>query len=141
MISFAHKFGLQAEYVTFDTWYSSKALLTLLKKCNYHYVCMLKNNRKVMYKNGISLNVKTISLLFNKRQYRFYPATGFYVRALTVDLSGIGTVRLALVKNGYSATIKNTRFIITDMLDTPAQDIVKKYLCRCPAGFGCAGRP
>ena len=130
MITFAHKFGLQVEYVTFDTWYSSKALLTLLKKCNYHYVCMLKNNRKVTYKNRFNLNVKTVSMLFNKRQYRFYPATGFYIKAIRVDLSGIGNVRLALVKNGYGAAIKNTRFIITDMLDTPAQDIVKKYLCR-----------
>ena len=130
MISFAHELGLQVEYVTFDTWYSSKALLNLLKKCNYHYVCMLKNNRKVIYKNGINLNVKTISLLFNKKQYRYYPATGFYIKAITVNLSGIGTVRLALVKKGYGATIKNTRFIITDMLNTPAQDIVKKYFCR-----------
>ena len=130
MITFAHKFGLQVEYVTFDTWYSSKALLTLLKKCNYHYVCMLKNNRKVTYKNRFNLNVKTVSMLFNKRQYRFYPATGFYIKAIRVDLSGIGNVRLALVKNGYGAAIKNTRFIITDMLDAPAQDIVKKYLCR-----------
>jgi len=62
MINSAYRFGLQAEYVTFDTWYSSKALLNLLKKCNYHYVCMLKNNRKVIFKNLFSLNVKTISM-------------------------------------------------------------------------------
>jgi len=45
-------------------------------------------------------------------------------------LPDIGKVKLAIVKNGYNASIENTRFIITYMLDTPAQTIVKKYLCR-----------
>lgn len=130
MINFAHNFGLAAEYVTFDTWYASKALLALLTKCGYSYVCMLKNNRKVMYNNRHNLNVKTICLLFNKKQFRYYPGTGFYIKAVKVFLPGVGNVKLAIVKNGYNANIQNTRFIITDMLDTPAQDIVKKYLCR-----------
>ena len=43
-------------------------------------------------------------------------------------MPGIDKVKLAIVKNGYSATIQNTRFIITDMLDSPTQDILKKYL-------------
>lgn len=90
---------------------------------------MLKCNRKVIYKNA-ALNVRTLSLLFNKKQYRFYRETGFYIKAITVDISSIGTVKLVLVKNGYSATSENTKFIITDMFDTPVQDIVKKYLCR-----------
>ncbi|NSW92697.1 MAG: transposase, partial [Firmicutes bacterium] len=130
MINFVHKFGLAAEYVTFDTWYASKALLGVLKKYGYSYVCMIKNNRKVLYNNRHNLNVRTICLLHNKKQFRYYPGTGFYIKAITVILPGIGKVKLAIVKNGYNATLENTRFIITDMLDTPAQGIVKKYLCR-----------
>lgn len=130
MIDSAHRFGLQAEYVTLDTWYSSKALLNLLRKCDYHYVCMLKNNRKVIFKDLVSFNVRTISMLFNRKQYRYYSGTGFYIKAITVSIPDIGVVKLAIVKNGYNAKIANTRFIITDMLETPAQDIVKKYLCR-----------
>jgi len=72
MISFVHKFGLAVEYVTFDTWYTSKAMLATLKNYGYSYVCMIKSNRKVMYNNKINLNVKTISLLFNKKQFRYY---------------------------------------------------------------------
>lgn len=83
-----------------------------------------------MYNNRHNLNVKTICLLFNKKQFRYYPGTGFYIKAVKVFLPGVGNVKLAIVKNGYNANIQNTRFIITDMLDTPAQDIVKKYLCR-----------
>jgi hypothetical protein len=79
MINFIHKFGLPAEYVTFDTRYASKAFLSMLTKCGYSYVCMIKNNRKVMYNNKFNFNVKTISILFNKKQYRYYPATGFYI--------------------------------------------------------------
>jgi len=132
MINFAHKFGLLAEYVTFDTWYSSKAIFALLKKCNYNFVAMIKCNRKVVYKPqvDIKLPVAAISMLYNKKQYRYYPATGFYIKAILVTLPGIGEVKLAIVKNGHNATLQRTRFIITDMLETNSQDIVKKYLCR-----------
>jgi hypothetical protein len=130
MISFAHKFGLAAEYVTFDTWYSYKELLQKLSECGYHYVCMIKNNRKVLYNNRVSLNAKTISLLFNKKQYRYYPGTEFYIKALTIILLGAGNVMMAIVKNGYNASIKSTRFIITDLPGIAAQDILKKYLYR-----------
>ena len=130
MINFVHKFGLAVEYVTFDTWYTSKDMLATLKSCGYSYVCMVKSNRKVLYNNRHNFNVKTICLLHNKKQFRYYPGVGFYIKAITVILPGIGKVKLAIVKNGYNATIKDTRFVITDMLDTPAQDIVKKYLCR-----------
>jgi hypothetical protein len=130
MISFVHKFGLAVEYVMFDTWYTSKAMLTTLNNYGYPYVCMIKNNRKVMYNNRIKLDVKTISLLFNKKQFRYYSGTGFYIKAIEVTIPGIGKVKLAIVKNGYNATIQNTKFIITNILDTPAQEIVKKYLNR-----------
>lgn len=39
MTNFAHNFGLLTEYVSFDTWYSSKAIFAMLKKCNYHFCC------------------------------------------------------------------------------------------------------
>ncbi|MDK2800048.1 MAG: hypothetical protein PWQ70_1667 [Clostridiales bacterium] len=56
--------------------------------------------------------------------------TEFYIKAVTVFIPGVSNVKISIVKNGYNASIKNTRFIITDMLDTPAQDVVKKYLHR-----------
>jgi hypothetical protein len=130
MISFAHKNGLVVEYITFDTWYSSKDLLTKLSECGYHFVCMIKNNRKVVYKNRFKLNVKTLSKLFNKKQYRYYSGTGFYIKALSVLLPGVGNIKMSIVKNGYNAPLEKTRFIITDLPDTAAQDILKKYLCR-----------
>lgn len=130
MISFAHKQGLAAEYVTFDTWYSSKELLQKLSECGYPFVCMIKNNRKVLYNNRFALNVKTLSMLFNKKQYRYYPCTGFYIKALSVILPGVGNITMSIVKNGYNASIKQTRFIITDLPNVAAQEVLKKYLCR-----------
>lgn len=130
MISFAHKQGLVAEYVTFDTWYSSKELLQKLSECGYSFVCMIKNNRKVLYNNRFLLNVKTLSMLFNKKQYRYYRCTGFYIKALSVILPGVGDVTMSIVKNGYNASIKQTRFIITDLPGIAAQEVLKKYLCR-----------
>jgi hypothetical protein len=130
MVSITHKFGLAVEYVTFDTWYSSKQLLNALSNCGYHYVCMIKNNRKVMFKNKFNLKVKTLALLFNKKQFRYYSATNFYIKAIPVVISGVGNVTLSIVKNGYNATISNTRFIITDLPHVTPQDIVAKYLSR-----------
>lgn len=98
MISFAHKQGLVVEYVTFDTWYSSKELLNKLTECDYSFVCMIKNNRKVLYKNKLPLNVKSISMLFNKRQYRYYPGTDFYIKALSVILPGVGDIKMSSQK-------------------------------------------
>lgn len=130
MISFAHKFDLVVKYVTFDTWYSSKEMLNTLSKCGYPFVCMIKNNRKVLYNNRLNLNVRTICLLFSKKQFRYYPETGFYIKALPVTIPGIGKVTMSIVKNGYSASISGTRFVITDLPGITAQDIVKKYLYR-----------
>jgi len=59
MISFVHQFGLAVEYVTFDTWYTSKVMLVTLNNFVYSYVCMVKSNRKVMYNNKIKLDIKT----------------------------------------------------------------------------------
>jgi len=129
MISFAYKQGLAAEYVTFDTWYSSKELLTKLSECGYPFVCMIKSNRKVLYNNSL-MNVKTLSLYFNKKQYRYYSDTGFYIKAVSVILPGVGSVKMSIVKNGYNASLKETRFIITNLPNVPAQGILKKYLCR-----------
>jgi hypothetical protein len=44
----------------------------------------------------------------------------YFFKAVTVMLPDIGKVKLAIVENGYNATLENTRFIITDMLDAPA---------------------
>lgn len=134
MISFAHKSGLVVEYVTFDTWYSCKELLQKLSDCGYPFVCMVKNNRKVLYNDRFLLPVKTLSLLFNKKQYRYYLGTGFYMKALPVILPGVGNIMMAIVKNGYNASIKDTRFIITDLPNISTQGILKKYLCRWDIG-------
>ncbi len=72
MISFAHNNGLVVEYVTFGTWYSSKELSNQISDCSYNFACMIKNNRKVVYNNRFKFNVKPLSLLFNKKQYRYY---------------------------------------------------------------------
>jgi len=67
---------------------------------------MLKNNRKVIYKNKFNFNVKTVSMLFNKKQYRFYPATGLYIKAIRADLSGIGTLQVSTCQKRLWCTYK-----------------------------------
>jgi len=76
------------------------------------------------------MNVKTLSLYFNKKQYRYYSDTGFYIKAVSVILPGVGSVKMSIVKNGYNASLKETRFIITNLPNVPAQGILKKYLWR-----------
>lgn len=44
--------------------------------------------------------------------------------------TGYGNVTMSIVKNGYNASINNTRFVITDLPNVTAQGLLKKYLCR-----------
>jgi hypothetical protein len=112
MINFVHESGLGTEYVTFDSWYTSKAILATLKNYGCSYVYIVKSNRGAVYNNRINLNVKTIPLIFSKKQSRYNPGTGFYIKSIEVYMPGIGKVKLAIVKNSYNITIQNTRFII-----------------------------
>ena len=53
MIKQVAKFGIRADYVLFDTWFTNAPLVSQIRKIGYHVIGMLKNMRKTTYKfNG-----------------------------------------------------------------------------------------
>jgi len=104
--------------------------LKVLKKCKYHWITTVKNNRRFLF-NKVLTSGKDIKKKFSNNQFRYYPAISLYVRAFEVKLRGYGgMVKLAIVKNGRSANLKNTRFILTDLTSLSAAQIVKTYQTR-----------
>ena len=53
MLKRTAKFGIRADYVLFDTWFTNAPLVNQIRKIGYHVIGMLKNMRKTTYKfNG-----------------------------------------------------------------------------------------
>ena len=125
-----YKNGLKVDYVAFDNWYSSRKLLKVLKKCKYNGVTRLKNNRTVLYQKNFT-SPKEIIKKFNENQFHYYSSLKFYVRVVQIRIKGYGGfLKMAIVKNGRSANLQNTRFILTNILSLTAQQILKIYQSR-----------
>lgn len=45
LLRWAHRLGLQPDYVLMDSWYSAKALLKQIRSYGWHYVTRLRKNR------------------------------------------------------------------------------------------------
>ena len=118
---------LPVSFVTFDIWYASVELLKFLDAHHLHFVTMVKKNRKFKLTGSNSpIRADELALSFSQDQYRYYPSVGFYIRSIVLELMNYGSVRLSIVKNGRRASINDTRFIITDMLDLTATGVVQK---------------
>lgn len=119
------------EFITFDTWYSSKELLNYLQDKGFKYITMVKCNRlfKIAGKR-LHQGAQNIAASFAVTQYRYNRKLGFYIKGMETVLKGVGTVKLIIVKKGYRASIKQTRFIVTNMFQLSAPATVAMYLRR-----------
>jgi len=119
------------DFITFDTWYSSKDLLNYLQRRGMNYVTMVRCNRlfKVADKRFV-YGAQDICNSFGITQFRYNQKLGFYLRGLEAVLKGVGSVKLVIVKNGYRASIKEIRFIVTNMAYLSTPMIVTLYLKR-----------
>ncbi|MDK2992525.1 MAG: hypothetical protein PWP48_1758 [Clostridiales bacterium] len=120
---------LPVSFVNFDIWYASVELLKFLDAHHLYFVTMVKKNRKLkLTGSNLPIRADELAQSFNHDQYRYYPSVGFYIRSMVLGLTNYGTVRLSIVKNGRRAAIKDTRFIITNMLDLTAAGTVQNHL-------------
>jgi len=130
LIKEIHTEGLKVDYVAFDNWYSSRKLLKVLKKCNYHWVTRSKNNRKILFQKTLT-SPKNVRKKFNENQFHYYSAIRLYIKVIQVRIRGYGgMLKLVIVKNGRSANLQNTRFILTDLLSFNARQILGAYQSR-----------
>lgn len=71
LLQAALKEGIKANYVLFDSWFSSPKMFHALHKIKLHAVCMIKRSKKVYYRyKGEWVDVKTIFQTEKKRRGR-----------------------------------------------------------------------
>lgn len=51
LLRWARKLEIKPQYVVFDSWYSAKKLLKLIRQYNWHYITRMKKNRKLSGKS------------------------------------------------------------------------------------------
>ena len=71
MIRKALSTGIKADYVLFDTWFSSPAQLIDIKKLGLDAIAMIRKSSKIRYiYNGEKLNINKIYGMCKKRRGR-----------------------------------------------------------------------
>ena len=100
LLSYArNRLRCHPEYVLFDAWYPSKALLKRIRDYGWYFVCRLKKNRRL---NGQPLRLY--------RRHPYWAATGY--------LSG--GLKVLIVRHGK-------KYYATNRLTLPAADVRRVY--------------
>lgn len=98
LLQAALKEGITANYVLFDSWFSSPKMFHALHEMKLHAVCMLKRSKKVYYRyHGEWVDVKTIFQIEKKRRSR-----SRYLLSVSVESEMDGQVlpiKLVYVRN------------------------------------------
>ena len=116
--------GIKAEYVLFDTWFSSPAQLIDIKKLGLHAIAMIRKSPKIHYiYNGEKLNLNKIYGMNKKRRGR-----SKYLLSVNVEIEKDGVripAKIVCVRNK-----KNRKdwvpFICTNP-DLSEEEIIRIY--------------
>lgn len=116
--------GIKADYVLFDTWFSSPAQLVDIKKLGLNVIAMIRKSPKIRYiYNGEKLNINKIYGMCKKRRGR-----SKYLLSVNVEIEKDGTripAKIVCVRNK-----KNRKdwvpFICTNP-DLSEEEIIRIY--------------
>lgn len=120
----ALKQGIQADYVLFDTWFSSPKMFHQLKDLGCHCVAMVKRTKKVHYRfDGQSMDAKEIFQLNKKRRGRSRYLLSVSVEAVVGENSM--PLKLVFVRNRN----KRNEYLILASTDTSLteDEIIQLY--------------
>ena len=119
--------------VIFDTWYSNEQVIGACKKAKKDYITQIKSNRNVTinrHKNAVRSFVNDITksdwllTLHNNDAFRYFATSAF--------ISSIGSVHLIYCQmyNDSKKEWGETHYLISNLLDTPSNIVLHKYLNR-----------
>lgn len=119
--------------VIFDTWYSNEQVIGACKKARKDYITQIKSNRNVTinrHKNAVRAFVKDIPYsgwlltLHNNEAFRYFATSAF--------ISSIGSIHLIFCQmyNDSKKEWGKTHYIISNLLDSPSNIVLHKYLNR-----------
>lgn len=138
LINDAHFCGISGQTVVMDSWYVSKKFIDELTGLGYHWVGRLKSNR-ICYENGVRLNLRELGKLIPDNLWRKarlpYPSSEKkddgnlqYICCRSVELSGLGKIKVVFVKKSLDAPIK--LFLGSDRFDLTGSDLLCIYAHR-----------
>jgi SRSO17 transposase len=120
----------------FDSWYSNTQIIQKLRTYNIHYITQIKSNRNVTIKyrkRQAADHAKNVSFT----EYVTFSVNGELFRVHEKDgfISGLGTVKILfsqMLRENETGEKVWTEFhyLITDMLELSAQEIIETYLKR-----------
>ena len=130
MIKKALHAGHSADYVLFDSWFSSPKAITAIKEdIGIHVISMLKKSSKVYYEyNGEQFDIKKIYAINRKR-----PGRSKYLLSVEVNLiqkkSGkvISRIPARIVYVRNKADRKDWIALISTDLDISEEEIIRRY--------------
>ncbi|MBZ2108068.1 transposase [Streptococcus mitis] len=116
--------GIQADYVLFDSWFSSPKLFVAIRKLQLHVISMVKKSSKVYYNyEGQRLSVKQLYAMHSKRRGRSKYLLSLEVTAC-YDKTEI-PLKLVFVRNRN----KKNDFLVLASTDTSLseEEIIQTY--------------
>ncbi len=122
LIYWAVRHRIPCTYLTFDNWYASKQNLKFFTHLGLIFVTKLRRNAKLDYEH-----TERRAAWFRRFDAHYYPDLGAYVRQFSVEYSGYGHGRLALVKHDKHAEPNRTKYLFTNAPDLTNQELVRRY--------------
>ena len=125
LVFWAVRHHIPCTYLTFDNWYASKHNLRFFDHLGLMFVTKLRYNAKI----EVEHTEHRVSW-FCRYQCRYYAELKAYVRQFTVEYSGYGKGRLALVKHDKHAEPDRTNYLFTNDVTLTNAEIVRRYRSR-----------
>lgn len=125
LIYWAVRHHIPCTYLTFDNWYASKQNLRFFTQLGLSFVTKLRHNAWISYEN----TAHQVSWL-TRFDAHYYASLEAYIRQFTVEYSGYGTGRLALVKHDTHAEPDRTKYLFTNALTLTNREFVLRYRSR-----------
>ena len=119
LLSAALKQGRQANYVLFDSWFSSPKMFRAIRELKLHAIAMVKRSSKVYYRyNDEKMDVKTIFKMEKKRRGRSRYLLSVLVEAVYDD-GKVVPIKLVYVRN---RTKRNDYLVLASTDTTLTED-------------------
>jgi hypothetical protein len=125
LVYYAVRHAIPCRYLTFDNWYASKQNLHFFDRLSLSFVTKLRHNAWVSFDHTLH----RVSW-FGRFEAHYYANLDAYVRQFSVEYSGYGLGRLALVTHDKHAEPDRTKYLFTNALTLTNREVVMRYRSR-----------
>ncbi len=127
MLERAYRYGADATYVLFDSWFAHDIIIAKILHIGYHVICRGKNSRVKYDYQGRKYTANQLFTKVIRKRLKWIPELGFYSASIQVTLPHSGQVSLIFSQVEHRA--KFAFFICTDP-DMEPVEVIKTYAKR-----------